>query len=100
MPTASYLAIHERASWARASKYSSKGIYEAVKAAIKTKVRQNNEENRILQKFSIEGKLNGLELDDTKRIILAECVQKINNEKKDMKKKTGLCNTSLFSYYK
>lgn len=87
MPTTSYLAIHERASWARASKYSSKSIYETVKIAIKKKVGKSNEENRILQKFSIEGKLNGLELDNKKREIIAECVKKINNEKKDLKSK-------------
>lgn len=87
MPTASYMAIHERASWARASKYTSKGIYEKVKVAIQNKVGKISEENRILQKFSIEGKLNGLELDEKKREIFARCVEKINNEKRDLKRR-------------
>lgn len=87
MPTSSYMAIHERASWARASKYNGKGIYEAIKSAIQKKIGKNHEEERILEKFSIEGKLNGLDLDKNNKEILARAVKKISDEKNDMKRK-------------
>lgn len=87
MPTASYMNIHERASLARTSKYHNKGIFESVKLALQNEVPKTNEENRILQKFALEGKLNGLELDVKKKDILLEALKRINKEKVYLKRK-------------
>lgn len=97
MPTASYMAIHDRASWARASKYNNLSIYESVKTAINNKTGTNNEENRILQKFSLEGKLNGLELNTKKKEILAGCIKKLSTEKADLRRKLEYA-TQQFSH--
>lgn len=97
MPTASYLSIHERASWARASKFSSKGIYDTVKLAIHNKVGNSNEQNRILQKFALEGKLNGLELDQKQNDVFSHCVNKIGHEKRSLKRKLDHV-TQQFAY--
>uniref|UniRef100_A0A6P7FIT4 Probable cytosolic oligopeptidase A isoform X1 n=1 Tax=Diabrotica virgifera virgifera TaxID=50390 RepID=A0A6P7FIT4_DIAVI len=88
MPTSSYMAIHERARKARASKYNSKSIYSAVKTALNIKTERSSEESRILQKFATEGRLNGLELDSTKKVILSEYLNKLNKEKTLFRQKT------------
>ncbi|XP_015601630.1 probable cytosolic oligopeptidase A [Cephus cinctus] len=64
MPTKCYLGIHDRARNARAVKFNSKSIFHLCKS-----VRDNpdlkctEEQRRLLSKFVLEGKLNGLELE-------------------------------------
>ncbi|KAG5880867.1 hypothetical protein JTB14_017793 [Gonioctena quinquepunctata] len=92
MPTSSYMAIHERARKARASKYSNRGIYEAVKIAQESGSKRNSEESRILHKFAVEGKLNGLELDPKNLTLLTEYTNTLVKEKNAFRHKTEVSN--------
>lgn len=87
MPTKSYLAIHERAKRARASKFSSLPIYTAVKAALREEGKRSAEEVRVLKKFNLEGKLNGLDLDVGAKARLGESLKKLAIEKEKFKQK-------------
>lgn len=101
IPTKSYLNIHNRAQSARASKYASKTIYDALKA---------NEHNfniqlpseypikRLVDKYILEGKLNGLGLTQMDRNALHDTVCKINGERKAFERKVALASNA-FSYY-
>ncbi|XP_018325284.1 probable cytosolic oligopeptidase A [Agrilus planipennis] len=71
MPTNNYLAIHEHAKRVRASKFNSKIIYDLSKRDLGDKKR-TNEETRMVKKFVLEGKLNGLELDENRKYQLRE----------------------------
>nr|XP_023012245.1 probable cytosolic oligopeptidase A [Leptinotarsa decemlineata] len=97
MPTSSYLAIHERARKARASKYTQSGIYNAVKFAKENGKKYSSEEVRLLQKFAIEGKLNGLELDARGKTILTEYTNTFNKLKEEFRRKTEI-STKMFSH--
>lgn len=97
MPTSSYIAIHERARQARASKYSNKGIYNAVKDVLQTKTEKTVEQSRILQKFAVEGRLNGLDIEESKKsIVLNEYLNKLSKEKTLFKQKNEV-STKRFS---
>lgn len=89
MPTKSYLAIHERAKRARASKFNSLPIYGAVKNELSGnhKSKRSEEELRLLKKFKLEGKLNGLDLNETNRARLGEFLKKLAVEKEQLKHK-------------
>lgn len=95
MPTKSYLAIHDRARSARAVKFNSPIIYNAVKGSIPTQQNQTDEQRRILKKFELEGKLNGLELDVAQKAHLEECLAKLSTEKAKFKSKIEY-STNLF----
>lgn len=97
MPTKSYLAIHDRAKRARASKFNSRPIYEAVKRELGIENKRNYEEVRLLKKFKLEGKLNGLELDRVKKAILDEHLKKLTIEKEAFKHKITVA-TGQFSH--
>ncbi|CAG9860126.1 unnamed protein product [Phyllotreta striolata] len=97
MPTSNYISIHERARQARASKYNNKTIYNAVRDALQTKTDKTVEETRILQKFLIEGKLNGLELEDKNFTIFAEYMATLSKEKSSFKLKNEI-STKRFSH--
>ncbi|XP_060519451.1 uncharacterized protein LOC132697809 [Cylas formicarius] len=85
MPTSSFLPIHERAQKARASKFHSKPIYDAVLNELSQEKTRSFEENRLLKKFSTEGKLNGLGLDDKKRDALNYYLSKLAKERHSFK---------------
>lgn len=95
MPTKSYVAIHDRAKRARACKYNSKTIYEAVKKESCVDKKRTDEENRILKKFNLEGKLNGLELDDAKKAQLQETLHKLSVQKSKFKSKIDIATNSF-----
>lgn len=88
MPTKSYLAIHERAKRARASKFNSMPIYSAAKKELGVDGGKRDEEQlRLLKKFKLEGKLNGLDLDEHNRAKMGEFIKKLLVEKERYKHK-------------
>ncbi|XP_014287509.1 uncharacterized protein [Halyomorpha halys] len=60
IPTEKYMPLHERARSARSLKYRSRYIYNLLKGCDLNKLTE--EEQRVISKFRLEGKLNGLEL--------------------------------------
>nr|XP_022915778.1 probable cytosolic oligopeptidase A [Onthophagus taurus] len=85
MPTKSYLAIHERARRARAVKFNSPTIYNAVKKTLNDTKNMSEEELRVVKKFALEGKLNGLDLNDGERAKLTANLNNILAEKSKFK---------------
>uniref|UniRef100_A0A1B6E4N2 Peptidase M3A/M3B catalytic domain-containing protein n=1 Tax=Clastoptera arizonana TaxID=38151 RepID=A0A1B6E4N2_9HEMI len=79
MPASKYLNVHDRARRARSGKYYSKTIYNACKECDASKVAE--EENRVIGKYLLEGRLSGLELSDTDRVILAKTRNVLAEEK-------------------
>ncbi|XP_017778005.1 PREDICTED: probable cytosolic oligopeptidase A [Nicrophorus vespilloides] len=86
MPTKSYLAIHDRAKKARATKYNSPLIYRAAQSNVK-KVEVGSEEERVVRKFALEGKLNGMNLDGAYRAQLDLNLNKMLIERQKFKVK-------------
>lgn len=97
MPTKSYMAIHERAKRARAAKFNSYLIYEACLRSSNDDSNKTDEQKRLIQKFVLEGKLNGLLLDSNKKACLQENLNKITKEKYIFKTKTEF-STKKFSH--
>lgn len=86
IPTKSYLTIHDRARRARSSKFNSVPIYNAVKAELeKEGVKRSDEQHRILNKFVLEGKLNGLDLSQRRKDELKDLTHKLHKQKEEMK---------------
>lgn len=93
MPTQYYISIDNRARNALAYKYISKPIYEACKNVIKNKeIKLTNEQRRILEKFILEGKLNGLELSETDREKLSALMVLISKDINEYAEKLRVCN--------
>ncbi|CAK9815319.1 Probable cytosolic oligopeptidase A [Anthophora plagiata] len=73
MPTKYYISINERAKKACAAKYVNKPIYQACKNIMNNKENElNDQQKRILTKFTFEGKLNGMDLNEKKRLQFSE----------------------------
>lgn len=97
MPTKSYIKIHERAQKARASKFNSKPIFQA---AVNEKNRMKNltnEEQRLLDKYILEGRLNGLDVDGLKKERLNSVLVELQKEKHMFREKVNTA-TKLFSH--
>lgn len=68
MPTQYYMSISERAKRASAFKYINKPIYQACKNVLNNNESELNvEQKRILARYILEGRLNGLELSEKKK---------------------------------
>ncbi|XP_029042450.2 LOW QUALITY PROTEIN: probable cytosolic oligopeptidase A [Osmia bicornis bicornis] len=81
MPTQYYISINNRARNALANKYVSKPIYEACKSVINNhEIKLTNEQRRILEKFILEGKLNGLELSEKEKEKLSALMTSASKE--------------------
>lgn len=83
MPTKSYLSIHDRARKATALKYNSLPIYTAVTKAIESKSEQQltDEQFRVLEKYALETKLNGVNFSTADRYVMNEALGKLNTLK-------------------
>lgn len=93
MPTKSYLSIHERAMRARTSRFNSKEIYNTIKNAnLQPNVDLSEEQKRIMQKYLLEGRLNGLELDSDKKEHLKEVRNNIAQEQTKFKNKLEIAS--------
>ncbi|KAF5301744.1 hypothetical protein FQR65_LT08726 [Abscondita terminalis] len=95
MPTKSYLAIHDRARKSRATKFNSQYIFKAVNEADTSS--RTDEQLRVLKKYQLEGKLNGLNINDSDKSKLKECLNKLTNEKNKFKTKTE-ASTKVFRH--
>ncbi|CAK9828731.1 Probable cytosolic oligopeptidase A [Anthophora retusa] len=73
MPTQYYISINERAKKACAARYISKPIYQACKNIMSVKkYKLNDQQEKVLTKFILEGKLNGMDLNEKKKLQLSE----------------------------
>ncbi|KAJ8715908.1 hypothetical protein PYW08_013193 [Mythimna loreyi] len=92
MPTKSYIQIHERAHKARSTKFNSEPIFQA---AITEKNRLKNltdEEQRLLDKYILEGKLNGLDVKGIKRERLNNILSGLQKERQMFRDKVNIAN--------
>lgn len=87
IPTKSYMNIHERARIARASKYNSKVLYDALS---QQKDNVQGVEARLLQRFLLEGKLNGLTHTEDKRETLRDILVQLGKERASFKNKVNM----------
>ncbi|CAH2039281.1 unnamed protein product, partial [Iphiclides podalirius] len=95
MPTKSYIQIHERAHKARSAKFNSVPIYHA---AVNEKNRLKNltdEEQRLLDKYILEGRLNGLDVKGTKRDRLHSVLSELQKERQLFRDKVNVA-TKVF----
>ncbi|XP_063705968.1 uncharacterized protein LOC134835047 [Culicoides brevitarsis] len=97
MPTKSYLSIHNRAFKATTMRFNSLPIFTAVKKALVTK-NFTEEQTRVLEKYILETKLNGVCLLTKDRQVLNEILNKLSNLKKSYGERV---NTSIkqFKHY-
>lgn len=91
IPTKSYMNIHERARNARASRFCNKTLFEA----LQEQEVDDPEEKRLLQKYLLEGKLNGLSLNNDTRNGLKEILMQMGKERAIFKNKV---NVSMHSF--
>ncbi|XP_043252201.1 probable cytosolic oligopeptidase A [Colletes gigas] len=88
MPTQYYARIHERAKRAAASRLINMPIYVACRNIINNKeIKLPNEQNKILLKYILEGRLNGLDLSERKKIELIELSFSLINKTKEYAEK-------------
>lgn len=83
IPTKSYLNIHEKAREVKASKFTNKIIYEALQS-----IRNSDqfksldyEEQKLVEKFLLEGRLNGLGLTEKMKDQLSNCIVNLGKER-------------------
>jgi len=94
MPPSAYVPLHHRARRARSAKFYSKPIYEACKACDQTKLTE--EEQRVVDKYVLEGRLAGLDLDESKREQLANIHLKMANQREMFNKRVQM-SSRMFS---
>ncbi|KOC62525.1 Oligopeptidase A [Habropoda laboriosa] len=69
IPTQYYISINDRSRKACAAKFVSTPIYQACKNVMNNKESElNDEQKRVLTKFILEGKLNGMDLSEKKKL--------------------------------
>lgn len=95
MPTKSYLTIHERARRARQTKFCSQQIYNTLNTCKQDNL--NEEEKRVVTKYLLEGKLNGIGIDSAKKAQLNEVVTKLSQERATFRSKVKTA-VSQFKY--
>lgn len=89
MPTKSYLNIHERARRARASKFSNDIIFKKIKNFNENVDIKIAEEKRLVEKYLLEGKLNGLDLSEADKRKLEDITDKLGQERANFKNKVN-----------
>ncbi|KPI97181.1 Oligopeptidase A [Papilio xuthus] len=97
MPTKSYLQIHERAHKARSSKFTSIPIFQA---AVNEKNRLKDltdEEQRLLDKYILEGKLNGLDVKGVNRERLNSVLTTLQKERNLFREKVNFATKAFKS---
>lgn len=96
MPTKSYINIHERAHKARSSKFNSIPIFQAILNEKNKMKKVTDEEQRLLDKYILEGRLNGLEVKGQKRERLGFVLVDLAKEKSIFREKVAMA-TKLYS---
>ncbi|XP_047516665.1 probable cytosolic oligopeptidase A [Pieris napi] len=98
MPTTSYIQIHQRAYKARSTKFNSVPIYNAA-INEKNRLKQlTDEEQRLLDKYILEGKLNGLDIKGVKREKLDNILNLLQKERELFRDKVKMA-TNIFSSF-
>lgn len=87
IPTKSYMNIHERARNARAAKFCNKTVYTAL---MQQEDQKGEAEERLRQKFLLEGKLNGLALSKDGQDGLKELLTQLGRERGNFKNKVNM----------
>lgn len=91
MPTKSYLLINERARKARFNKFNSLPVYAAISDALANPTTKFNEEQqRLLSKYMLEGKLNGVALSSSNKAVLYKTMDKLREERGKFQGKVDL----------
>lgn len=96
MPTKSYLAINDRARKAKCTKFVSAPILNSISSA-RNDAGISDVEGRLMDKYMLEGKLNGVHLDDKKKSILTVTLNKLRDERSKYQQKLDI-STRKFSH--
>ncbi|XP_014481859.1 PREDICTED: probable cytosolic oligopeptidase A isoform X2 [Dinoponera quadriceps] len=88
MPTKSYTGIHERAIRAISNKFNNATVYKVCKAALENKdLKLTHSQRRILDKYVLEGTMNGLHLEGKTRELFVDDIDYIGFKVSDYKMK-------------
>lgn len=91
------MGIHERATRAIASKFSSAPLFEACKKALDNKdIKLTHSQRRVLTKYVLEGILNGLQLQDKEFDKYLDDLSYIMSKIKEYKAKYEVYNLELY----
>ncbi|XP_049874175.1 uncharacterized protein LOC126372450 [Pectinophora gossypiella] len=96
MPTKNYIQIHERAHKARSAKFNSIPIFQAAVDEKNRLKKLTDEEQRLLDKYILEGKLNGLDVKGIKKERLGLTLAKLQKERQVFREKVNVA-TKVFS---
>lgn len=96
MPTKSYIQIHERAHKARSAKFNSVPIFQAAVDEKNRLKKLTDEEQRLLDKYILEGKLNGLDIRGIKRDRLNTNLTALQKERQTFREKVNIA-TKVFT---
>lgn len=96
MPTASYRNIHERAHKARSAKFNSIPIFQAAVDEKNKLKKLTDEEQRLLDKYILEGKLNGLDEAGIKQDKLHSTIADLQKQRYMFREKVQVA-TNLFT---
>lgn len=95
MPHETYVPLHDRARKARSMKYTSRHLYNLFKGCDVSKLTE--EEQRVVSKYRIEGKLNGLELGAEGSELFAQISNKLARERDDFSRRVKI-SASKYSH--
>ncbi|KAI9557823.1 hypothetical protein GHT06_014572 [Daphnia sinensis] len=97
MPSEIYKQIHKRARKSRSLKFQSKPIYEACKGLMNENKKLDQTQKRLLNKYILEGRLNGSELNESGLKHYIEASRKLEEHKSKFQQKVEKA-TSRFSH--
>lgn len=96
MPQKYWESIHSRMSRARTSKFISKPIYKACKAALENPdLKLTRAQRRVTAKIALEGRLNGLDLTGKERRDYDYSDMKLFKKRQEFESKTKVCFSPL-----
>jgi oligopeptidase A len=82
MPSKSYMTIHERGRKVRSAKFHSEPVYYAAKRALNNPSETyNDSQKRLIKKYVLEGKLNGIELEGANKIRFNDCAERLSEHR-------------------
>ncbi|KAJ6638769.1 putative cytosolic oligopeptidase A [Pseudolycoriella hygida] len=97
MPTKSYIAINDRGRKANFAKFISAPIYHSISDARRGKGGNLTEvDNRLLDKFLLEGRLNGINLDEKKKSVLTAVTNKLGEERSKFQERVNLSTKRFY----
>lgn len=92
MPTKSYIGIHERAIRAASNKFNNIALYKVFKKALEDKnIQLTQSQRQVLNRYVLEGTLNGLDLEDKKYELHTDDIDDLGFKAKEYKTKYEVC---------